>query len=159
MPRKVDQMMNGILVKTYDSVKEASISLNCHPHAIHNACNPNNPRKTLLGYSWRYTDAEIPITGERWKKHPKYNIFVSDLGRIRRSSGRITKGTKKKGGYYHCNIDQSNVSIHRLVCETFLENPDNKPTVDHINRDRGDNRLINLRWATYSEQQMNKTYL
>ena len=41
--------------------------------------------------------------------------------------------------------------LHRLVCMTFHDNPDNKPCVDHINGNRHDNRAENLRWATYSE--------
>lgn len=42
--------------------------------------------------------------------------------------------------------------MHRLVAETFIQNPEGKPTVDHINRARTDNRVQNLRWATRKEQ-------
>jgi hypothetical protein len=47
--------------------------------------------------------------------------------------------------------------IHHLLAMTFIPNPDGKKTVDHINRDIADNRLENLRWATYKEQNYNKT--
>lgn len=43
------------------------------------------------------------------------------------------------------------VSIHRLVAEAFLPNPENKKCVDHINTDRHDNRVENLRWVTARE--------
>ena len=54
----------------------------------------------------------------------------------------------KDGKRYRCKV-------HRLVCEAFLPNPENKPCVDHINCVRSDNRLENLRWCTYSENNKN----
>tara|TARA_R110000796_G_scaffold121679_1_gene235978 strand:- start:950 stop:1474 length:525 start_codon:yes stop_codon:yes gene_type:complete len=49
-----------------------------------------------------------------------------------------------------------NKTVHRLLAEHYIPNPDNKPTVDHINRIKDDNRLCNLRWATYKEQRDNQ---
>ena len=47
------------------------------------------------------------------------------------------------------------IKAHRLVADAFVPNPQKKPTVDHINGIRADNRAQNLRWATHHEQWMN----
>ena len=58
---------------------------------------------------------------------------------------------KRNGiGYY--------TSIHRLLAKMFIPNPENKPCVDHINRIRTDNRLEDLRWATYYENAKNTNH-
>lgn len=48
------------------------------------------------------------------------------------------------------------MQVAKLVALAYIENPENKPTVDHINRIRSDDRVENLRWATYSEQGYNR---
>jgi hypothetical protein len=47
------------------------------------------------------------------------------------------------------------IMVHRLIATVYIPNPENKEMVDHINGDRSDNRLVNLRWATRSENALN----
>ena len=48
-----------------------------------------------------------------------------------------------------------NISIHRLIGDHYIPNPENKRCIDHINRIKTDNRIENLRWATHSENNQN----
>ena len=48
------------------------------------------------------------------------------------------------------------MSIHRLIALHYIPNPENKPEVDHIDRERLNNNIDNLRWATRSENEKNK---
>ena len=71
-------------------------------------------------------------------------------------------GTKK--GYRTvslCNDEgkRKTFYIHRLVAMTFIENPENKSQVDHINEDRTDNRVENLRWCSGRENMNNEITL
>ena len=64
-------------------------------------------------------------------------------------------------GYLICNIwlesgKRTILGIYVLLAIAFIPNPDNKPTVDHIDCNKSNNSLDNLRWATYQEQNWNK---
>lgn len=96
------------------------------------------------------------LPNEVWKLH-EIGIAVSNLGRVfvpksRGHSAYYSYGSDKSGRY----LRAKNKNIHVLVAECFIPNPNNYPTVDHINRNKHDNRVENLRWTTYSEQALNR---
>lgn len=76
-----------------------------------------------------------------------------------------TKGKYYKVAYYPVDENwnrlphtgkQRKAFVHRIIATAFIPNPENKPTVDHANRDTHDCRPSNLRWFTRAEQQHNR---
>lgn len=105
-------------------------------------------------YSYKYDD--LFEEGEFFVQHPVHGFEVSTHGRIRGPSKRITKGYLSNGGYRSFKHAGKPYLVHRLVAETFHENTDLKEQVDHINRIKNDNRMVNLRWVTPTENSRNR---
>lgn len=92
-----------------------------------------------------------------WKEYPKNsNYLVSDDGQI--MSKRFNKILTPKmnwDGYHRIQIWKENknqfVSWHRIIAETFVPNPENKPYINHKNGIKSDNRAENLEWCTQQE--------
>ncbi len=87
------------------------------------------------------------------------NYSVSDHGNVRNdSTGKVLQG-KDTRGYLQLGLVKNKKRhfklIHKLVAEAFLANPENKECVDHIDNDRQNNKLINLRFATHSQNNQN----
>tara|TARA_R110000772_G_scaffold265449_1_gene386908 strand:+ start:445 stop:876 length:432 start_codon:yes stop_codon:yes gene_type:complete len=87
-----------------------------------------------------------------------YLIYPDGRVSSKRFKSRFLKQYERGGGYYSVKLNKKNFLVHRLVAIHYIENPDNKKEVDHINRKRNDNRLINLRWVDSSENNQNKSF-
>lgn len=106
------------------------------------------------------------IMNEIWKDIKGYeNLYqISNMGRVK-SLDRIDNNNhhkkeqilkiKEYKGYCYIKLSkcgkQTQFLLHRLVAENFIPNPENKPCIDHINTDKTDNRVENLRWVTQKE--------
>jgi len=90
------------------------------------------------------------------------NYLIYDDGRVYTNNRRkgFLKPHATKKGYLQvklCNNDTKKmVSIHRLVALHYIPNPNNKPQVDHIDRNKLNNNVSNLRWVTNQENMDNR---
>jgi len=98
---------------------------------------------------------------EIWKPIKYFeNYEVSTLGNVRNiKTGKILKQCVKDG-YKHLSLVGINLKkcfkVHRLVALTFLENPENKPDVNHKDKDKLNNCLANLEWMTRKENNIHR---
>jgi len=99
---------------------------------------------------------------EIWKDIIGYDQYqVSNYGRIKTTANnatrkeRILKPLLTIKGYYRVALFSHGKSkfipIHRLVAEYFIDNPDNKATINHIDGNKRNNYADNLEWNTYRE--------
>lgn len=78
---------------------------------------------------------------------------VSSLGNVRNKiTGRLLKPGRTNRGYLFVNLCKDGISkfksIHRLVAQAFLPNPDNKPQINHKDKNRSNNNVDNLEFCT-----------
>lgn len=85
--------------------------------------------------------------------YDKYTFEVYEDGSIYGPRG-LRHPVKTKSGYYRLDMGRyptRSILVHRLVAQTFIPNPDDKPCVNHIDGDKSNNSVDNLEWVTYKE--------
>ena len=148
----------------YPSATEAARILNLIGTSITQSCKGtyNHTGK----YVFRYKD-DPDLPGEIWKENTHVGILVSNMGRV--NTLTKNKGSLSGNGYYNVKVNGKHYKVHRLVCQAFKwelvqqQFEQSKYTniysfwdalqVDHIDKNRGNNHMDNLRPLTKSIHQ------
>lgn len=110
---------------------------------------------------------------EVWKDIEGYGnrYQVSSEGRIRKKNKDkrcrpfryLTPNCNNNAGYYKVGLSYKGytklLTVHRLVAQAFIPNPNNKPQVNHIDGNKKNNRVENLEWVTESENAIHASRL
>lgn len=100
---------------------------------------------------------------EVWKQYLHTNYEVSNLGNVRNKNTKVVLSQEDTGNGYLCvglQMDKGvykKTRVHRMVALTFLEfqRTEERNEVDHINGNKSDNSVDNLRWCTHKENMNN----
>ena len=101
------------------------------------------------------TDSEwVPLN-----EFADYEIMNEYPFHIRRRDNKriVSESTNNSRGYVRVKLNGVYYTLHRLIAKQFIDNPDNLPEVDHINHNRTDNHIENLRFVSSSDNQINKS--
>ena len=157
--KQVDIESNNVIKiweRAYSIEKELHLPKNSHKNIL-TVCNGR--QKTAYGYKWEYAVDE-DLEGEIWKKHPILELECSNKGRVRwfkrNNIYYTTYGGKHTCGYLMVEYKRKKYLVHRLIAETFLENHQNKPQVNHIDTDIYNNKIENLEYCTQQENMLSE---
>ena len=156
--KKVHQCdKEGNLIKTFESITEASKETGINTGSITKACK--SKQAPTGNFIWKFDDESRfckQETNEELtpiKNYPDYGITKSGKVYSHRKKRFLAEGDLD--GYSRVYLTNKKIRkgylVHNLVGRAFIPNPENKPQVNHINKKRKDNRIENLEWATGPE--------
>ena len=122
--------------------------------------NDDNFIKIQVGNEeYRFVDGTeknlvVSVNGNILKRYPRSCRYGG-----RKDYYQVVNVKPNASGYLQVNVPIRNTTtlVHRLVAETFIDNPQGYTEIDHVNRNKSDNSVANLRWVTHSENMSNSS--
>jgi hypothetical protein len=150
--------MNDNLLEEFDSIKDASVKYNLTDSRVSEVCKGMKPHHKKFKFKYKDGFNKVDIDDYNYKIISDYNnYFITSDGKIYSKSHKKFLSLRIDGnGYQLINLyDGINPPkaflVHQLVASSFIDNPNKKPYVNHINKIKSDNRVENLEWSTPSE--------
>lgn len=95
------------------------------------------------------------MENEKWVKIDNFDYYISNYGNVKNKDGKLRKLKMDRYGYLTIGLWKNGkakyFTVHRLVAIHFIENPENKPQVNHIDGNKLNNNINNLEWNTAGE--------
>lgn len=156
----------GMKIEKYNSIENAakwvfSQRLSTKMLSIRSSisCCIRGIYKSSFGFMWSKVEQKN-LENEEWREINIENentngYYVSSLGRFKNKKGVIMKDYKPHhSGYIYIRVNIKKYALHRLVAQTFIQNLENKPFVNHIDGNKTNNSVNNLEWVTCSENNL-----
>lgn len=155
--------LEGNVIETYKSIKDASIQTGIDDGGIVKVCK--GQRQIAGGFKWKYheTFANEDISDLKLDEtkaidgYPEYRITKEGkVYSVRRK--KYLKTAINEDGYETIQLQvdskKKDFLVHRLVALGFIDNPENKKSVNHLDGNKLNNNKSNLEWSTTSENNL-----
>lgn len=146
---KVEKYENDILVKIYNSAKEAADDYGCNINTIRKYCKNGNTN--FEGISWKYVKDNEDLDNEIWKdiyiEDEKTDYKVSNMGRIKKDN--IIK-PNNSSGQSTISLNNKTYLLKNIVATHFIQNPNKLQYIEFIDMNKFNCKAENLKWTDFS---------